>query len=135
MHASIYRRASRATFQKLIDSQIYVFGPSTRTSCLNSVEIVRNLISEDIYRIKPDFIHCLVRNQTNTTLLREVHENYSSPLKICCKVVGPDEYVRRISETKVYKQVNFDSLIRGQKEKPILLPTQMTQKISQEYSK
>ena len=34
LHASIYRRASRATFKKLIDSQVYVLGPSTRNSLL-----------------------------------------------------------------------------------------------------
>ena len=73
--------------------------------------------NNELFYIKNDFINCLIKNQTNTTLLHEVHPTYSNPLKIHAKVAGPDEYIRRITQCKIYWQINLDSLISGPKKK------------------
>lgn len=81
------------------------------------MEIVKNLKHEDITKIKPDFVNCVVRNQTNTNLLKVIKENNKTPLKIYTKIAGPDDYIRRITQIKILEQVNFDSLIKGNKQK------------------
>lgn len=55
------------------------------------------------------------------------------PVRIFAKVANPDEYIRRVTQLKIYEQVNFDSLIRGTKQKDILLPTEYSEPNDQKY--
>jgi NDP-sugar pyrophosphorylase family protein len=50
----------------------------------------------------------------------------TSPLNVFAYISDPDEYIKRISSLKIYENINLDSVIRGNKQKEILLPTKYT---------
>lgn len=82
----MYHRVKRATFQKVFDSTIYIFGPRISNLSIILVKIVKNLVNESIYRIKNEFVDLVIRNQSNSNLLDYIHEKNTKPLKIFAKV-------------------------------------------------
>lgn len=66
-----------------------------------------------------------MQHQTNKQLLningKEKEENVER-LKIFAYFCEQDTFIRKISNKKIYEALNFDSLIRGPKQKDILLP-------------
>jgi hypothetical protein len=46
------------------------------------------------------------------------------PLKIFAFVTDQDTYIKKINSKKVYEVLNYDSLIRGLKQKDVLMPTE-----------
>lgn len=44
-------------------------------------------------------------------------------MRISAYLTEQDTYIRKINSKKIYELLNFDGLIRGQKQKDILLPT------------
>lgn len=49
-------------------------------------------------------------------------------MKIFAKFYEQEVYIKRVSNKKIYEQINFDSLIRGIKQKEVLLPTTYSEK-------
>jgi len=43
--ASVYQRVSKATFQKVIDTKIYIFSQRVGKYIINVVKIIKNLIT------------------------------------------------------------------------------------------
>lgn len=101
---------------------------------LSPVSIIRNIVSDELIKIKSDFISCLIKNQTNTTLLSHINPTYNTPLKVYAEIIGPDEYIRRVTQLKIYEQLNFDALIKGPKQKEVLQPNQYTQELDEKYN-
>ena len=67
-----------------------------------------------------------MHNQTNKKLLsinNHLKDNDLKPLKIYAQFNQQDAFVKKINSKKIYECLNFDSLIRGAKQKEILLPT------------
>ena len=71
----------------------------------------------------------LVKNQTNKTLLNYISNNYNKPLRIFAYVANQNEYIRQVLNLKSFELLNMDGLIRGQKQKDILIPNKYTQPI------
>lgn len=69
----------------------------------------------------------LIRNQTNSTLLNVIGEENLRPLRIIAKITNQNEYIRRITNVKIYESVNLDSLIKGPKQKDVLMPNSYTE--------
>lgn len=67
-------------------------------------------------------------------LLQYISNEDQKPLKIVAKIAGPNEYIRRISNVKIYEALNLDSLIRGPKQKEVTLPNTYTQPIDEKLS-
>jgi hypothetical protein len=66
----------------------------------------------------------LVENQSNKTLLGLNKVATLKPLNIFALVAEQDVFIKKISNKKVYEGINFDSLIRGAKQKDTLLPNE-----------
>ena len=54
-----------------------------------------------------------------------------TPLRIYLHFHTQDTYIRKISSKKVYELLNFDSIIRGPKQKDILMPTAFSDKLDE----
>ena len=52
-------------------------------------------------------------------------------MKIFAHFHSQDTYIRKISSKKVYELLNFDSIIRGPKQKDILIPTAFSEKLDE----
>lgn len=70
-----------ASFQKVIDMRVYVFGPRV-------IKIVKHLQNEELCNLKDDFIDIVIRNQNNSILLDHTRDKTNKPLKIGGKVAG-----------------------------------------------
>lgn len=72
-----------------------------------------------------------VQHQTNKKLLtinNQLNDNILKPLKIYAHYNEQDAFIKKINSKKIYECLNFDSLIRGAKQKEILLPTSYNDK-------
>lgn len=94
----------------------------------DKVNIIKHLNSTEIDDVKPWLVQCLVENQCNKTLLRlnpnNLQEHDLKPLNIFALVTEAETFIKKVSNKKVYENLNFDSLVRGQKQKEYLLPTE-----------
>jgi NDP-sugar pyrophosphorylase family protein len=73
----------------------------------------------------------LVKHQTNTRLLSlgSTGESPLSPLRVFIHLSEQNTYIRKISSKKVYEAMNFDSIIRGPKQKEVLLPSAFSDRL------
>lgn len=78
-----------------------------------------DLSTDEIYEIKPQLIPFLVLNQTNKRLLGLAGPEGKQlrPLNIFAHFCDQDAFIRKISNKKIYESLNFESLIRGTKQK------------------
>lgn len=82
--------------------------------------------------MKPWLIQLLVQNQTNKKLLQLAQSNEEmKPLKIFAHFNEQDTYIRKINSKKIYETLNFDSLIRGPKQREVLMPTAYSDKLDE----
>jgi NDP-sugar pyrophosphorylase family protein len=87
---------------------------------------------EEIDEIKPYLIQLLVKSQTNTRLLSLAGEDSrTTPLKIYIHLSEQNTYIRRISSKKIYESMNFDSIIRGPKQKEVLMPSAYSDRLDE----
>jgi len=52
-------------------------------------------------------------------------------LKIYASLHQQDTYIKKISSKKVYELLNFDSILRGPKQKDILMPTTYSDRVDE----
>lgn len=92
------------------------------------MSIIKHLNSTEIDDVKPWLVQCLVENQCNKTLLKldqnKQNEHELKPLNVFAMVTEAETFIKKVSNKKVYENLNFDSLVRGQKQKDYLLPTE-----------
>lgn len=93
------------------------------------VRIASKLVTEEIAFLKEDFIETLISNQANLNILKLTPEEKA--LKITAKVYGQEDFIRKISDLKLFSQLNFESIIRGAKERKPLLPNRFTSEIDE----
>jgi hypothetical protein len=82
---SIYGQVRKASFKRVLDTKVYLFGSRVGKNYISSGEIVKELSTDEIYDIKPELIHFLVEHQTNRNLLnisKQLREEECLPLKI-----------------------------------------------------
>ena len=87
------------------------------------MRIIAALPAAEIYEVKPELIKLIVDNQTNKQLISLAGEGATTPLRVHAHCSGQDTYIRRINSKKAYESLNFESLIRGAKQKEVLIPT------------
>jgi NDP-sugar pyrophosphorylase family protein len=83
-----------------------------------------------VYEIKPYLIQLLVKHQTNTRLL-SLDDQSSGPLRVFVHLSDQNTYIRKIASKKIYETLNFDSIIRGPKQKEVLLPTPYSDRLDE----
>lgn len=72
----------------------------------------------------------MVKNQTNLRLLSLADSN-TTPLKIYIHLSDQNTYIRKIASKKIYEAMNFDSIIRGPKQKEVLMPTAFSERLDE----
>lgn len=117
----------------MLDSGFYIAGPKISIKLIILVRIAKKLVTEEITFLKEDFIETLISNQANLNILRLTPEEKA--LKITATLYGQEDFIRKISDLKLYCQLNFESIIRGPKERKALLPNKFTSEIDEALMK
>lgn len=87
----------------------------------------------DSTTVKQDFISLLIRNQCNPNLLEYSQKDSKKPLNVSARLADPNEYIRRVSNIKIFEHLNLEGIIRGPKQKEVLMPTKYTQPLDEHY--
>lgn len=81
--------------------------------------------------MKPYLVQLLVKHQTNSRLLGLANEPSFTPLRVFIHLSEQNTYIRKIASKKIYETMNFDSIIRGAKQKDVLLPTPLSDRLDE----
>jgi NDP-sugar pyrophosphorylase family protein len=90
-----------------------------------------------VYEIKPYLVQLLVKHQTNSRLLSLEDQGEAkgllspSPLRVFVHLSEQNTYIRKIASKKIYETINFDSIIRGPKQKDVLLPSAFSDRLDE----